>query len=353
MVVQNVSAHTVCNPPVDSTDLPAFLNELTHRIINDEYRVSFVEAYRIAHTPTDDTLLLFHHAQKIRKHFRGDTISLCSIVNAKSGACSEDCTFCAQSARYRTQSPVYKLMKPEDAVKAARQAKVDGAESFGIVISGYGIQDKNELKAVGEIVKAIRREVDIEVHGSFGILSMEVVEYLRDCGVTQINHNLETSDRYYPEICTTHTFEERLQTLRNIRESGIELCSGGIFGMGEKVEDRIDMAFILRDLEVETVPLNFLHRIDGTPLENIVPLSPIECLMIIALYRFILPKQELKICGGRESNLRDFQSMIFFAGADSMMIGNYLTTAGREPELDWQMMRDLDLKWTTQEELES
>ncbi len=329
-------------------NLNEFLNTVTNRILEDEIGVTRYEAAVIASIPQSDAMQMFHYAGKIRKHFRSDTISMCSIVNAKSGNCSEDCTFCAQSAHFKTQAPTYDFMAPEEVVKVAKQAKADGAESFGIVISGYGVKKEKEMLAVGEMVKAIKREVDIEVHGSFGILDQEVVDYFRECGVTQINHNLETSSRKYPEICTTHTFADRVQTLKNIRNSGIKLCSGGIFGMGETVDDRIDMAFTLRELEVETVPLNFLHRIDGTPLQNIVPLEPMECLMIIALYRFILPKVELKICGGRETNLRDLQSMIFFAGADSMMVGNYLTTAGREPEADWQMMKDLGLNWTTQ-----
>lgn len=326
-------------------DLQTFLSRIAEGILRNQHRITREEALRIAHVPADGAMLLFHHANRIRKHFRGNTVGLCSIINAKSGACSEDCAFCSQSAHFKTAAPVYKLMDPQTVVDAARQAKADGAESFGIVISGYGIRDDRELRAIGEIVDAIRREVDIEVHGSFGILDREAVDYLREKGVTQINHNLETSNRHYPEICTTHTYGERLETLRHIRESGIKLCSGGIFGMGETAEDRVDMAFLLRDLEAETVPMNFLHRIDGTPLETMEPLEPLECLKIISLYRFILPEAEIKVCGGRETNLRDLQGMMFHAGADSMMIGNYLTTAGREPERDWQMMRDLGLRW--------
>lgn len=346
-----MSENAVLDMPVHAefaSDLNTFLSTITSRILDDGIGVSREEAERIAMISKDDAMQLFHYAGKLRKHFRSDCISMCSIVNAKSGNCSEDCGFCAQSAHFKTAAPTYEMMSPEEVVKVAKQAKADGAESFGIVISGYGIKKEKEKLAVGEMVKAIKREVDIEVHGSFGILEQDVVDYLVECGVTQINHNLETSERMYPQICTTHTFENRINTLKNIRNSGIKLCSGGIFGMGETTADRIDMAFTLRELDVETVPMNFLHRIDGTPLKNTVPLDPMECLLIISLYRFILPKVELKICGGRETNLRDLQSMIFFAGADSMMVGNYLTTAGREPEADWQMMKDLGLSWTTQ-----
>ncbi|RJP30195.1 MAG: biotin synthase BioB [Candidatus Omnitrophota bacterium] len=321
------------------------MDDLSSMIIHNQYRINRDEAIRIGTIVRDDALLLFHHAAGLRKHFRGDTINLCSIVNAKSGACSENCSFCAQSAHFKTTSPVYPLMTPDAVVEAARVAHRDGAESFGIVISGLGIKNQKELEAIGEIAKRIREEVDIEVHASLGCITREHAEYLRECGVTQLHHNLETSERYFANICTTHTFADRLQTLRNIKDSGLKLCAGGIFGMGETLEDRIDMAMMLREFEPETIPMNFLSPIPGTPLEQVRPMPPLEILMTIALYRFILPHQEIKICGGREKNLRDLQSMIFFAGADSMMIGNYLTTAGREPELDRQMMRDLDLQW--------
>ncbi len=325
--------------------LSDFLACLTHKIIHENYKISRDEALQVAFISKDDAMLLFHHAKKIREAFRGEKVSLCSIVNAKSGACPEDCTFCAQSRHFKTGSPVYGMMKPDEIVEKAKIAKNDGAEAFGLVISGRGIKNRKELEEIGAIVKRLREEVEIDVHGSFGILSLEETNYLRDCGVTVINHNLETSERHFSDICTTHTYQDRIETLKNIRASGMKLCAGGLFGVGETLEDRVDMALDIRVLDVETVPLNFLHPIQGTPLQEIHPLSPMQCLMTIALYRFILPKQEIKICGGREKNLRDLQSMIFFAGADSMMIGNYLTTAGREPELDWRMMRDLDLTW--------
>ncbi|MBI1388674.1 MAG: biotin synthase BioB [bacterium] len=325
--------------------MAVFLQDLRDRIINEGYRINRIEAERIAHVPEQESMLLFHYAQQLRKHFRGDVVGLCAIVNAKSGACSEDCAFCAQSAHFETGSPVYALISPEEAVERAKVAKNDGAKAFGIVISGLGIKRDGELKRIGEIVKRIRREVDIEVHGSFGVLDREKVEYLRHCGVSMIHHNLETSERHFANICTTHTYQDRVETIRAAASCGMPVCGGGIFGMGETLEDRVDMAFELRGLGVSVTPMNFLHAIDGTPLEKQTPMTPIECLMTVALFRFIMPDKEIKVCGGRESNLRDLQSMIFFAGADSMMIGNYLTTAGREPELDYQMMRDLGLRW--------
>ncbi|MGI6457474.1 MAG: biotin synthase BioB [bacterium] len=342
MVVENLSMPVIS---VQREPTAIFLDRLTRQILDERYLITREEACRIAEIPESDALLLFHHAHKIRQHFRSDTIGLCSIVNAKSGACSEDCSFCAQSKFFKTASPAYGLMKYEDVLQYARQAEQDGAEHIGIVISGYGIESDEELRAIGEICKRLKQEVSIEVHASVGIISREYVQYLKDCGVTMINHNLETSERFYPEVCTTHTWQERMETLKHVQECGMKMCTGGIFGMGETIEDRLDLAFTLRELNPDTVPLNFLHAIDGTPLENTEPLPPVQILMIIALFRFILPTAEIKICGGREKNLRDLQSMIFFAGADSMMIGNYLTTAGRNPELDWQMLKDLGLNW--------
>jgi biotin synthase len=267
-------------------------------------------------------------------------------VNAKSGACSEDCGFCSQSVHFKTKAPAYALIEPSEVVKAARQALEDGAQAFSVVISGKGIKNDQELNAIGEIVKTVRREVGIDVHASVGIVTKEQIEYLKACGVTMLHHNLETSERYFPSICTTHSYRERIQTIQTARECGMRLCAGGIFGLGEDLRDRIDMAFELRKLGVSVIPMNFLCAIEGTPLAGQSPLPPMEILSIISLYRFILPDKEIKICGGRDANLRDLQSMIFLAGADSMMIGNYLTTAGREPERDWQMMRDLHLQWS-------
>ncbi len=181
---------------------------------------------------------------------------------------------------------------------------------------------------------------------TLGALTPDTARFLFDCGIRRINHNLETSRRHFPNIVTTHPFEERLRTLRIAREAGLSVCSGGIFGMGEDWDDRIDMLLTLREVGVDVAPLNFLNAIDGTPLGNVPPLHPMECLKIISIARFVLPATELKVAGGREKVLRDLQSWIFFAGADSTMIGNYLTTYGRSPKEDHQMVLDLGLKWS-------
>ncbi len=217
----------------ESSELSAFLSKLTDRIIQTNTGATKEEALRIADVPDDDILLLFHYAGKLKQRFRGDKVSLCSIVNAKSGVCPEDCSFCAQSAHYNTGAAVYPMLETSQIVEAAKNAKKDGAHSFGIVTSGQGIQDKDELREIGELVKAIRLEVDIDVHGSLGLLTKEQLVYLKDCGITEINHNLETSERFFPQICTTHSFQDRVETLRNIQASGMKVCAGGIFGMGK------------------------------------------------------------------------------------------------------------------------
>ncbi|MGC9328043.1 MAG: biotin synthase BioB, partial [Candidatus Hinthialibacter sp.] len=283
MAVQNHVPTEAAHP----SSWPVFLEAVTRRIIENDYRISREEAMRIGSIDLNDALLLFHYANQIREHYHGGRIYLCSIVNAKSGACSEDCAFCSQSAHFPTKSPAYALMQPDEVVQAARRALKDGAQGFSIVISGKGIQNKKELLAIGEIVKTVIREVGIDVHASVGVVAKEQIEYLKSCGVTMLHHNLETSERFFPSICTTHSYQERTATIRAARECGMRVCAGGIFGMGEDLRDRIDMAFELRELGVSAVPMNFLCPIKGTPLAGQAPLPPLEILSIISLYRFI------------------------------------------------------------------
>ncbi len=319
--------------------------EVTSKNIIDGYRIDRSEAQRIGGIDQKEALLLFYHANRIREHYKQNTVSLCSIVNAKSGSCSEDCAFCSQSSRYKTDAPVYSMMDIEEMLKVAQQAKKDGAKYFGLVMSGSGVKSETELKQIGEAALVIREKTGLDVHASIGLLTIEQLNYLRQCGVSTIHHNLETSERFFPSICTTHTFQERINTIKTSQQAGMKVCSGGIFGLGETIDDRIDLALTLRELDVNGIPMNFLYPVPGTPMEHKLPMLPMEILMTISLFRFILPDKAIRICGGRESNLHDLQCMIFFAGASGMMVGNYLTTAGREPELDWRLMRDQNLKW--------
>lgn len=287
---------------------------------------------------------LLFHANRIREHFHGNAVHLCSIINAKSGECSEDCKFCSQSARYDTEVGVHPLVSGAEMVDAAREAAATGADSFGVVTSGEGAcKHGDDFDAICSAAKEIGGATTAAACVSIGVLSPENAEQLVAAGVRRINHNLETSARFYPEICTTHPHARRVDTVRNAKAAGLEVCCGGIFGMGETWEDRVDLALQLRDLGVDAIPINFLNPIPGTPLEGRPLLPPREALRIIALVRFLHPTKEIKVCGGREVVLRDMQSWMFRAGASGTMLGNYLTTKGRAAGDDLQMLADLGL----------
>jgi len=287
-------------------------------------------------------------ANKVREEFKKNKVELCSIVNAKSGNCSEDCKFCAQSVRHNAKIERYPLLSEQNILKAAKSAKANNATCFGIVTSGKRIRNQKEISIICKTVKTIRTKIpSMKCSVSLGAIDKQFLSGLKKAGVKKIHHNLETSRNYFPKVCTTHTYEERLKTLKSAKDLGIKLCSGGIFGLGESRADRLDLAFTLRDLDVDSVPLNFLHPVKGTALENSVPMDVNEILRTIAIFRLILPKKDIKVCGGRAVNLRSMQSMIFFAGANGMMIGNYLTQAGQNPKVDLKMIKDLGLSVTS------
>lgn len=300
------------------------------------------EAYSLSEITGPDLWDLFALAGRVRRHFRGDTVDVCSIVNAKSGACSEDCSYCAQSVHYSTNAPVYPLISVEQMTESAGSAKKNRAKRFCIVTSGRGIESSEDLHTIGEGIKRVR-DIGLSPCATLGTLSKDQLAFLKDAGLHRYHHNIETSRSHFPHICTTHSFEERLEVLRNARNLGLSACSGGILGMGETMRDRIDMAFILREMGVDSIPLNFLMPIPGTPLGGVRRITPLEGLHAIALFRLILPKQEIRICGGRGSALGQLHPLIFTAGADGFMIGNYLTRNGLDPGDDLQMIRDLGL----------
>ena len=233
----------------------------------------------------------------------------------------------------------------EQILDSAWHAAEVGADSFGIVNAGRGPTRRELEDWLQPLMSKIGKEGKTRACATLGALTPETAKFLYDCGIRRINHNIETSERHYPNIVSTHPFAERVNTLKVAKAAGLSLCSGGIFGMGEVWQDRLDMMFTLRELGVDVMPINFLNAIHGTPLAGQPMLPPMECLKIIAICRFVLPNAELKVAGGREKVLRDLQSWIFFAGADSTMIGNYLTTYGRKPEMDHQMVMDLGLQW--------
>jgi len=279
---------------------------------------------------------LFASANKVRQYFKGNTIGLCSIVNAKSGACPENCSFCAQSSKSKAEITIHSLLNKETVIQKAIEAKNSGIKKFSIVTSGRKVSE-NDLNKIADMVSGIRN-LGLLPCASLGLLSAEELSILKKAGLDRYHHNLETSERFFPQICTTHTYADKIRTAEAARSIGLSLCSGGIFGMGETWQDRIDMAFSLRELDVDSVPINFLIPIKGTALGFKKYLHPFEALKIVSLYRFILPQKEIRICGGRMQILGEFNSMVFLAGADGMITGNYLTTLGRSPEDDLRLI---------------
>lgn len=284
---------------------------------------------------------LLFAASQVRKLNKGRKVKICSIINAKSGQCGENCKFCAQSAFNNTKVEVYPLKTPETIVDCANSAIDKKAGCFGIVSSGNYLNEE-EIDALCDAFKENPNVGKISV--SIGKLTENVLVKLRRAGINKIHHNLETSENYFPNICTTHTFAERVETIKRAKALGFKICCGGLFGIGESPRERIELAFTLKELDVESVPMNFFIPVKGTPLENTKKLSPEEILKTISIFRLILPVQDIIICGGREVNLRDLQSMIFQAGANGMMSGGYLTTGGRDQQTDLKMIEDLGLE---------
>jgi biotin synthase len=291
-----------------------------------------------------DIFDLLSWANRIREHFKGNKIHLCSIVNVKAGGCSENCKFCAQSAAYQTESPRYGLVETEPVLTAAEEAQANGVTALGLVAAWRGLEEGPVLDELCERLEELKQSGKARPDASLGIIkNQRVADRLKEAGLECYNHNLESSERFFPQVCTTHTYEERKQTIHHLKQAGIKICSGGIIGMGETREDRCDLAFSLRELGAHIVPINILNPIVGTPFAGKEPVPPMEVLKTIACFRFILPKQEIMIAGGRTVNLRDLQSLIFMAGASALMVGNYLTTLNQPVEKDLQMLKDLGL----------
>ena len=287
---------------------------------------------------------LMSRALAVKLSRRGPSMSLCSIINARSGLCSEDCRFCTQSARFQTDTPVYPLKGADEIIAAARQAAADGASHFSIVTSGRGITDES-LPPILSLVSAIRDQVDIRVCASLGIAATPQLRALKQAGLSRYHHNLETSREFFENIVTTHTFAERTATIAAAQAAGLEVCAGGIIGLGESETDRISMALTLADLQVDSVPLNILIPLPGTPMAGVKAPAMQEILRAIALFRLIVPDVPLRLAAGRESALPDFLSSAFMAGADGMMIGGYLTQRGRSAEADLNFVRTMQELW--------
>ena len=322
----------------------------------DGHQLSKEEGLRVLNCPDGELLALMDAAHRVRRTHFGNTVQLYFLMNAKSGLCPEDCHYCSQSKISDAEIPKYNLLSREKLLEGARMAHQRQAKTYCIVISARGPSER-EIEAVEQIVPEIKSNYDLKICACLGLLEDDQAARLKACGVDRVNHNLNTSESHYGDICSTHTYADRLDTLRAVKDAGMEMCSGGIIGMGERDEDVVQMAFALRDLGVESIPVNFLNPIDGTPLaggaqSGAVELNPRYCLKVLALYRFACPDREIRIAGGREIHLRSLQPLGLFA-ANSLFVGDYLTTKGQLPDEDYQMIEDLGFVVTRNEELAS
>ena len=305
--------------------------------------ISCEQALVLAEFPHSSLSALFAAASRMRERHFGNQVSLCGIINAKSGLCPEDCAFCAQSSYHATGVACYPLLDQDTLLAGARSVAGHGAACYGIVTSGSGISEGDELEQVCAAIRAIRAEGRIAPGASLGTLTKTAAEQLKAAGLVTYHHNLETSRSFFPQICSTHDYDDDVATVQLAKQVGLRVCCGGLFGLGETMAQRVELALTLRELQVDSVPINFLDPVPGTPLAVMQQLTPLDCLHTIALYRLILPDVHITICGGRQRNLRELQSWVFLAGASGIMTGNYLTKEGRQPADDLRMIEDLGL----------
>ena len=333
---------------LSTTALKALIDQLEAKVLQGE-KPAFEEAMELMRIDCDDHATLSYLLQaagRIQKQLRGRTMEPCSLLNAKSGKCAEDCSFCAQSAFYRTKDTVeYPLMPVDIMFNTAKKAKEKGAVRFCLVTSGMDITE-DDFRKVVDTSRRIVNELEIACDVCIGFLDRGQIRELKQAGVTRVNINLQSSEEFYPSIVTTHTWTQRLENLRALKEEGMELCSGGIIGMGETLEDRIGLAFVLAELKAEVVPVNILDPRPGTKLEKQKKIHPNEIFKTVAVYRFILPWAELKIAGGRESSLtEEEQVQALQCGGDGIISGGYLTIGGNSFEADEKLLKKAGMKW--------
>jgi len=292
---------------------------------------------------TDDVMTLADSANTITRKFNGDVVDVEALINAKSGKCPEDCSFCAQSTFYETGVNKYPLLPAEQIVENARMAKEGGATSFCLVCA-YRSPPEKDFEQICDTITAVKKEVGTEVNVSLGFMTPERAKRLKALGVKRYNHNLEAAESYFQKICTTHDFSDRMNTARIVKEAGLELCCGGILGMGETERQRIELAFSIASLNPDEVPMNILIGREGTPMESMGTIDPVDAIKAIAVWRFIMPKTILKIAGGREVHLKDKERLALKAGANGIITGGYLTTGGNQPNKDIAMIKEIGLK---------
>jgi biotin synthase len=300
------------------------------------------EALRLMKIADEEVDQLLEDARRVRYQFCGVKIHMCAIINARSGKCSENCAFCAQSSWYKTGAPEYPVISAREALDKAKKMADAGVERFSLVTSG-GKLSKKEFSQIIDIVRVLRQEVpSLAICASLGSLDEDRAYALKEAGVTTYHHNIETSEKFYPTICTTQTFSSRINTILIAQKAGLRVCSGGILGLGESPDDRVDMMFILRDLGVSSIPINILNPIPGTPLQNQPPLPKSEIMKTLGIFRLVFPSGELRLCGGRERALGALQKRALETAVNWLMVGHYLTTKGNPLEEDLAMIREAE-----------
>ncbi|MGO9601203.1 MAG: biotin synthase BioB [Isosphaeraceae bacterium] len=324
--------------PIEADLYSGRWHELACRVLKG-HRLTEEEGLAILRSGDEELLDVLAAAYRVRHHWHGNRVLLSFLVNAKSGRCAEDCAYCSQSGTATSDIPKYSMLDTEELYAGAEQAALRQAGTYCIVIARRSPTEA-ELDSIAEVVPRIKAAFPLEVCTSLGLLSPDQAARLKASGVDRVNHNLNTSRRFYPQICTTHTYDDRLETLRAVRAAGLEICSGGIVGMGEEDRDVVELALQLGALEVESLPINFLIPINGTGLASQPKVSPRQCLRVLALFRLANPKSELRMAAGRELRLGSLQPLGLYA-ANSLFVGDYLTTKGQPPQEDYQMIEDL------------
>lgn len=310
------------------------INKIKDKILSG-YNITYNEALSLADAQLNE---LLEAADEIRKHFCSNIFDICSIINAKSGKCSENCKFCAQSAHYKTNINEYPLLDKEKIVENALYMAEKGVLRFSIVTSGKALTDK-DVEILADTIKEIKSKSNISICASLGLLTDENFKKLKDAGLERVHNNLETSENFFSSVCTTHTFDDKINALKAALQSGLSVCSGGIIGLGESMQDRIDLAFSLKELGIKSVPLNILSPVKGTPYENNNPLSEEEILKTISIFRFILPDAFIRLAGGR-ALLSDKGRKAFLSGANAAITGDMLTTYGISVDTDMQIIKE-------------
>ena len=338
MMIQRVN--TVAS---DDTSQSAPWGDLARQVLNGE-PLSPEQGLDVLACPDDDLLDLLAATFRVRQHYFGRRVQLYFLMNAKSGLCQEDCGYCSQSKVSEADIPKYNLLNRAKLLDGARVAAERRAKTYCIVISGRGPTER-EMQAITTLIPEIKQQFYLKICACLGLPTDEQAQRLKACGVDRVNHNLNTSEAFHERIVSTHTFADRLDTLRAVRDAGMEMCSGGIVGMGESDADVVQLALVLRDLGVHSIPVNFLNPIDGTPLEGVRHLNPRYCLKVLCLFRLVNPDREIRIAGGRELHLGSLQPLGLYA-ANSLFVGDYLTTKGQSPEADYRMIEQLGFEVT-------